>query len=616
MITVSDSFKEAIKNANREIYGYVDVNYQKNDYDKSIDNIPTVLSIYPANGSGLIQGSKVINKYATLENNYALLDGSFILWNENVIDSTGFASDKVFNDIEDNTITISNDSPTTPVKGVTIYFKDNLPFDFNITFKNTDGNIITNNVVDNTSYVYQYVFENEIYLSEISLNVLNVEFSDNRLRIAYVDFNISDCYEGDVLISFDVTEELDLLVENLPTNTCTINITNYPDSNGANNFDVINPKGIVKYMTDDSTLEPYIGVSCENGVEYVPMGTFYLDDWSSDTDGSVTLNGTCILNKLKGKEMIWTNSTMFGSSVETPILSTMIKNTSDVICKFPDNSMPIDDWSNTHTNLFDYLTYISPCLLTYSEFDDETEALLSTEYRKLYVNRYNNIVLNKLLNTSVDKISREELLEDVKYTNKTPIKELIVNYTLTSSSSSTTSKTILNTNYTLTKTEEYLWFKVDDYIAYVSSASGTVLSGSATFTNLGYNMHLLHAKVTGTIGSTINIKYVANVPTSSQTNYTLNYTNDKVNTGDTLTLDFGECEIPNFDSIRTVFFDLDKHYNVSAETIGDPSTEIGDTVSIQTRYTDKNNGYKDILITKQKFTYDGGLSCSLEGIGD
>ena len=61
---------------------------------------------------------------------------------------------------------------------------------------------------------------------------------------------------------------------------------------------------------------------------------------------------------------------------------------------------------------------------------------------------------------------------------------------------------------------------------------------------------------------------------------------------------------------------MDKNYIIKAKTMGDPSLVIGDTISIQTRYTDINNGYKDMIITKQKFTFDGGLSCEIEGVGD
>ena len=88
---------------------------------------------------------------------------------------------------------------------------------------------------------YQYIFSNEMYVSQVEIIISQVEFPQNRLRIAYIDFNVSDIYEGDELVKFDVTEELDLLLENLPINNCSINLNNYPSLAGGNKFDPINP---------------------------------------------------------------------------------------------------------------------------------------------------------------------------------------------------------------------------------------------------------------------------------------------------------------------------------------------------------------------------------------
>lgn len=610
MQIVSDSFKKAIKSDNRRIYGYVDVKYQNNIYNTEVETIPNVLSVVPNDGSGLLQGNKIMKKYATLENNYTLLDGSFQVWNENIIEDNGFISEDVFEDINDNTITIQNNSTTIPVKGVTIYFKDNLPFDFSVTFTDTDNNSIIDNVVDNSSMVYQYIFEDERNLSEISFNISSVEFADNRIRIAYVDFNISDLYDGDELVDFDVTEELDLLMENLPINTCSIHINNYPDSHGGNKFDPINPVGITKYLTDDVTLEPYIGVlTQENGIEYVKMGVFYLKDWSSNNDGNVRFSGESVLSKLKAKEMIWNNN-MFSATVTTPVLANMINNTTGITCLFPQYSMPLDNWSNIHTKLFDYLTYISPCLL----FNNQPNPLTTKEYRKFYVNRHNNLVINELSEQVVDTIDRRFLMKDVEYVTNLPIKNVSVDYTLTSSSVATTTETILNIPYTLTKKEEYVWFVVDKYIVNINNIQASVSSGNATLTYIGNNMKLIQVKITGSVGSVINITCTATVATSFYSNrYNSSLVDNTIDTGSTITINFGDCEIPNVDSLTNVFFVLDKPYKISAETMGDPSLEIGDTVSIQTRY---NNMYKDMIITKQTFTFDGSLNCRLEGVGD
>ena len=610
MLSVSSSFKNAIKSQNREIFGYIDIKYQDSDFNTEITQIPSNLNIVASDG--VLNGEKTMQKYATLENNYTLLDNSFIVWNENTILKNGYISNDVFENINDNTIVITNNSTNISTKGITIYFKENLPFNFNVTITDMDGGIINDIVTNNQSYVYQYIFSEEKFIDNIVINILNVEFPKNRLRIAYIDFNLSDLYEGDELISFDVNEELDLLVEKLPINTCNININNYPTPNGGNKFDPINPKGITKYLTDDVTIEPYIGVMTEdNGIEYVKMGMFYLNNWDSNSDANVTFSGSSVLNKLKGKEMVW-NSSMFSPAVYTPALATMIQNTANIKCLFPEYSMPIDNWSNIHTKLFDYLDYISPCLL----YNNKPNLSIG-EIRKIYVNRYNNIVIDNISTTIVDNIDRHSLTTDVKYTTNKPIQDITVDYTVTSSSSGYSAETILNIPYTLSKPVEYVWFNTDKYIVSINSIQGNVSTGSASLTYIGNNMHLIHVKLTGTVGSVINITCNANVANNSSNNkYTSSFADNTITNGDTININFGDCEIPNVDAIKDVFFDLDKPYKVTAKTIGDPSLEIGDSIAIQTRYTDINNGYKNIIITKQHFSFNGSLQCEIEGLGD
>ena len=44
---------------------------------------------------------------------------------------------------------------------------------------------------------------------------------------------------------------------------------------------------------------------------------------------------------------------------------------------------------------------------------------------------------------------------------------------------------------------------------------------------------------------------------------------------------------------------------------GDPAKELADVVSVSDSY----GGRQDVLITRLKFNYDGGLSCETEGCG-
>lgn len=610
MISVSNDFKSAIKSDNREIYGYVEVNYQNNKYNLDVVDTPTLASLVLSDGSGLVSNKKTMKKYATLENNYTLLDGSFMVCNENVIDDAGIITDDVFEDIDDATITINNDSSEVPIKGITIYFKDNLPFDFDITFTYSDETVSTDNIRNNTSMIYQKIFTDDVYISSIEFTIINVEHSDNRLRISCVDFNLSDLYEGDELVDFEITEEIDLLLESVPTNTCTINLNNYPTQNGGNKFDPINPTGIVKYLNDNVIIKPFIGVLTENnGIEYVSMGIFYLKDWSSNPDGNVVFNGDNIIWKISNLSIVPDGNFLrnyFNGEQVSQKLNTMTGFNFDLTYspRFYDNE------NLKKTDLLGYLQSNISTLI-FSNISNDIKI------RKFYTTRDNIVKLAYITNTPVDKISRNNITTDVDYKiksiiNTLEVKDLSPNQTLVS----TGTETVVSDEYTLTSEEDYIWYTLNKFTNYsTSSFSYQVVSGSATATVVDKNYWLLYVKVTGTVGSKIKITYTGSVfPTPSVRN--LIFKNNILD-GETLSLDYNDYGISSdMDWLKEYYLNYNKKYKISLTSMGNPSIEVGDVVSVQTRYNDINDGYKDIIITKQRFTFDGGLQCDIEGEGD
>ena len=611
MISVSDDFKKAIKENDRRIYGYVDVKYQNKSFDKVETQIPTRLDILSNNW--LSVNKKIVQKYATLENNYTLLDGSFMVWNENSLVENGYATQDIFENINDNTIIITNNSTTTSSKGVSIYFKENLPFNFNVTINFRDGNSIIDEVRNNQTYNYQYIFTDEKVINNVEIQILNVEFPKNRLRIASVDFNMGDVYEGEELLSFDVTEELDLMIENLPINTCTINLNNYPNSHGESKFDVINPNSIVNYLDNNTMIEPYIGVLTENsGVEYVPMGIFYLSNWDSNPEGNVTMNGKSVLSKIEAMT-IPAKGGFFAITTPDDLSDYLTNNT-------PYNFSILNGYyafNNNELIISNLMEYIK-LLLVFNNIIvwNENDYVI----RKFYVDRYNTIGTKNINENSVDKISQKELLQDVNYNTRSTIHQLNITYKSISQMGATQTETIINDTHTLLNAEEYIWYKVSDNKRIWDNNpvfNYSVVSGSASASLVDKNYYFMVVKVTGTIGSTIQITY---------TNRTQN--EDKVikksvtqisPTGDNLDIDissFGYAYPEYLSLIQKYYMKMDKPYKVTSSTIGDPSLEIGDVVSIQTRYKNVNNGYRNFIITKQHFKFDGGLTCELEGVGD
>lgn len=617
MIAVSDSFKKAIKSDNREIHGYVDVVYDKQEGDYSVTQIPTISPLSKQDGSDLIDDIKVMKNYATLENNYFLLDGSFILANTNTLESSGgYISEDIFSDISDNTITlVSSETGYVTTKGFTIFFKDNIPFDFDIVITTEYGEeedeTITINVRNNVRHNYQHIFDEEITIKKFVLNILNTEYEDRRIRISNINFSLSDLYEGEELVSFEVNEEIDLLVESIPINTCIINLNNFKDENGNVKFDPINPVGLVSYLTENTTMIPYIGVLTEeNGIEYVRMGTFYLKDWSSDNDNNVTLNGENLVGRLQKIDISsngnFLRTTFTGSSIG-PYFTDMTGYTFKFISGTYHNDY-LQDY-----NLLNWITANMPFqIMSYN-----TTPPAHYNKRKFHITR-DNIASEDALNEElVESISRYELINDVKYETKPVINKVEINDITSYSMSSSTRENILVDTYTLKDTEEYVWYKLDKYTGYNESTFSYTSTSGATATLIDKGYYMIYVKFTGNVGDSITITYngyvLENPPTKTWV-----WTND-LKSGETMSLDFTKYYNASNNQLKysaQYYLTMDAKYKVTGTTIGDPSLESGDTISIQTRYTDTDDGYKNIIITKQKFTYDGGLQCELEGRGN
>jgi len=612
MISVSDSFKKAIKQDIRRIYGYVDVTYQDKNHERHAEAYPTVLQNFVQNGKGLVSGSKVLKKYATLENNYTKLDGTFIVWNENRIDSNGYTSSDTFENINDNTIVIESDSiDNIYVKGVTIFFKENLPFDFTVTFVDADNNNIIDNITNNTSYMYQYVFENEINLYQVILNITSIEKPKNRIRISSIDFTVGDLYEGNELVNFDVNEEIDLFMESLPSNTCTITLNNYPDNNGKSKFDPLNPTGITNLLTKDSTIKPYIGVLTEEyGVEYVPMGVFYLKNWSSNNDGKVTFEGIDVLEIIKSMD-IPTVGNFISAHPSGKTRDQYLHDLTGIDFSLPAYVFQNFKLLNTH-NFLEWLKLYLAASICY---------VSNSVYHayKFNVTRDNIVKQSEYDNIIVDTIDRHFLISDVKYETKNQIKYVNIKYTpYTNTVIPIYDDPGFTTTHTLVSDNDYVWFEMGKQF-YSANLSYTIVSGNGSATLIDYSNSMIYVKFTGEIGSVITITY-SGITMEGYGTITDQTLQNDLEKGDSIKLDFTNFTLfdstKNIEGLTRFYLTRDNKYKVYADTMGDPSLECGDVISIQTRYSDVNDGYKTFMITKQKFTYDGGLQCSIEGFGN
>ena len=599
MESVSASFKKAIKSDTREIKGYVEVIYKNinmDDYTMAI--APTKIRFSLDNE--IVDSNKKTKNYASLEENYTLLDGSFILPNYNLKgDNAGYISEDIFQNIATTILKISNENNPILSPGITIYFKNNIAQKFNITITKSDNTILEINEIDNQKEIYQYIFEEDISIKSLQLDIIQMEYSNRRIRISEIDLGISQIYEGQDLVSFNIDEEIDLLLTSTPINDCKINLNNYDNS-----FDPINPIGLVKYLTDECIIKPFVGCLTEdNGVEYLCVGNYYLKDWSADIDGNATLNGQNILGKITDYEVPY-SSNMVSQNLSIVNLANLLKEQYGLTL-YGSVVQSANPCHLEDTNLINFLRAFASI-----QQNDEKKV-------KLYIDRKNNIRMYSLNKDVVETIPQTQLLEKVKSEITNKIKKVEINYLMgVNASEQTQNDTIINQNIELSNTEQYVWIKNSKFIlpndfSYSFSYSSSD-GAKASLISLGRKISCF--KLTGKKGDNINLQVSGTSLNNATWDLSTSYTNNEIEIGDVISLDFRNYLYLNEKALFTIAKALStesKSIKINANYIGDPSLVPGDTVLIETKY-----GYKKIIITKQSLTFDGGLSGTIEGVGD
>ena len=593
MEIVSESFKEAIKSDTREIKGYVEVIYE----DKDVSSY--VLSQAPSRErisleKEIVDGIRKCKSYASLEENYTLLDGSFLLPNYNLTgDKAGYISEDLFKNIISPSLKIESTDSIIMSSGITLYFQDNIIKKFKIIITKENEEEIIISVANNQKNIYQNIFTESISIKSLELVIYEVEYLNRRIRIPEIDLGISQIYEGNDLVSFTTIEEVDLLVTSTPINICKVNLNNYD-----NMFDPINPTGLVKYLMGNTIIKPFIGVlTKENGVEYVSMGKFYFKDWSSNIDGNVTLNGENLIAKLNNLQLK-SDGRLLTYRWTTDTLNEYLTNTYGYKFK-----LEVGTVYNHQLQSSNFMDFLQPNLL-----------FQSSSNRYFCVTRKNEAVLTSLNLDSIGRISRKELLEDVKYETKATLANLTIKDFIDGWSDSATAKEdVLNQTYTLTSEEEYVWFKFSKYFGNYEDATFSYNStGNGKAELIDVSFFMAYVKFTGNLGDKITTHLVGNVYNNPPTQE-LKFTTNNIS-GYSLNIDFTNNFNISNEQAKMIFENLlkkDKKYKINANYIGDPSYVPGDTVVTETKYGDKK-----VTITKHTLNFDGGLTGTIEGVGD
>lgn len=580
------------KKFNREIKGYVDVRYDvkqlsSNDYvycyyynvSGRTNNLTN--TSYSNSFETIINRRDVTPDYAILKENYTNLDGTRILFN-NYRNRDGFISNETPSSITtyDERNIIFEANLTGGIKGLTFYFRGNTIKNANVFLVKSPSNYDTYTIENNDKEVFFIDASQDNYTSIV---IETTEWTDMNapLWIENIDLGISYRYQGNELIEFEITEQVDKLVEETPSNELRLTIGDYEHL-----YDPLNPKGITKFLTEGSEFVPYIGIRTEDGsFEYEKMGTFYFDkiDYS---DKEVTFTCYNLINKLN-KVMIKDTNKSLDSSIfiHSHKLQSRLENYLNT-CYNYDYNISID---NTETMTLSFLKYDSLNVLL------QKMAMIDGIY---FVDRDNNITIKNIDKTIKEQLTKNVLLKDIKYSNidnKKGIKLLL------KQAKSETKASEIVCEYELTKAEEEICITSDSMNLFGATATATNVDTINVISDNFFSIIFL--KLTGTVGSK------ATITISTQAEYTTNE----------IELDYGEknsnIAIDNnlyyirFSNDYSTFIEKIPTYKVELEYNGNPTIKAGDYIEVESNY-----GKVPIFVQKHTLKYNGGLSGSIEGV--
>ena len=624
MITVSNDFKNSISKTEREMKGYVEVLYTSKSPKSSftIGTVPEILSIggTDIDENAIIDDDRKGRNYASLEQDYFKLDGTFVLPNNvaNKNPGIGYVSKYTYEEEQEE---ITDINPfriyaNAECDGITIYFQNNKPLDLSIIVGTANGQETFDNPKITESGVASIRFTTRV-VTYIFIFVNDVLYPNRRLRIQEIDFGLSAIYEGEDLISFKTTEEIDRFNDKMPINEIDVVIGDFES-----NFDPENNNGITSYLNSDVLIKPYVGVLTENnGIEYCLKGTYWLDSYETNSK-QATLKGKDIFNKLQDKDYnkyyIIENSRKMPSSASV----------SDYI------NFKEDKWGITindyHLSDYEINNRVSDIFSKIDTKSNNLQKLGIVVGGTFNADRYGNIWYKSLYNENTSNstyknIDFTNMKEYPKITAKTPLKSITVNETIIHNVSvPSTLETIYENTFTSGNEIEELYIDLDGWITanypQLSYCNELTSSWSVDPTqpegSQGHYgsiddsyLYLKLKKVAGT--PQVIIKGYKNETSETSNIKQLEETGQDLTISDDFIASSGSTDIRNVSNAIINFNTYNRAKNMASFSYsGDPSIECGDCIYIQNKYADN---YNKLIITKITSEYKGSYNESIEG---
>jgi hypothetical protein len=524
-------------------------------------------------------------RVATCEPNKLKLDG---LTTVETADEVGFVSSSLTDANGDLLIGFDVGlSSVVNCKGLTIFF-DRLdgeyPVDFDVNFYNLGSQQGMFEYRDNTE-PYITIYDETLNIDRVQIVIYTWSEPFHRVKISEIAFGVIEEWGTGTrsgLIELINTSEIDIKGESLPYGDAVAKI-----DNRGQEFNVINPSGVAKYLREGAKMQTFHGVKVNGDYEFIKTGTYFFKKWEDSGNNAVNLTAVDRLGFFFDKAV---RLMYVGGNTNIGNYTMQLFLEAGAYAYFDENTM-----SET--------TSLVPRKEYEPTFGDELQKIAQYLMQVVVCDTDGTIKFATIDDVLESDIPRALSKKDPEIKQGEQISSVDISYY--TRSQSTAREEFFSATYTVSGT---LYVEIDVGYEYdgfnISVSAGTYSTLSPLYGKLSVNLYHTGDVTLSVAGYKINYQ---------KTVLSIDNTENTDPNAKRITVD-NKLVMSEAKAIEIANWTIDaynKWYKYSCNWIGDPRIEVGDNVNIGNRY----GADQQAIVTKKELRFTGGLSSNIEGVG-
>ena len=645
MIPVTSAFKAASTATKRQAKAKVEIIWTDPFVDPflNVESTDKNYGITVAESLGADILMQLVDNIDTPSYKYCILDGSWELGDDKVLApctpeevsnfQIGWYSDSVAdaNGVIDCSVKVNFDLAGRIVTNVRVIgdsLLNQFPVDFTVSFYGAGYTLLGDpiEITGNTLLAWSRQFDSIDGVIYMVLNITKWNTPNTVVKILEFFSLESDVFEGDTIVSLDILEEREAKngsspIGNVSLNELTLKLQNIKIVSGGvayyNPFTYGNSENnrFYDFLKPNRRINAYYGFKYGSTVEYVKMGTFWTKgDWRcNEMDFSTTVSAYDRMGLLKNVTFECPEPIMALENVTLKYLAELVLNHAKA-------NIPLQDLRWYVGNDLESYTVTKPWFGKGTYFDAIrliAEACLGCAWMSkddvLYIRSYTANVGG----VSVLSITRDDYFDKNQPSNVDSMKNF-VEVSIQSITKSEEKEAVYSDKklYTVAAEDEET-FELSYNNTPVSDTEFSLenLTGSAAIKSIQRFTYGCRITIenTGLTESTFNISVLG---------YTYALNSDLVvsSQDDDLITEYGRKELKYENNLvqdeTTAQFIADVlvggygtlRRDVNLKWRGDPSIEVGDTVTVP----EYENNTADFVVIKNDWSFDGALSCNTQ----